>query len=398
MRSTYANTILLISICIFHSCKKVNDPKSETYQGVNIDGTSIILGGVSYGDKILESGICWSEYTDPTIKANKVAISKGEGSYSTVISGLTPGKTYHVRAYCASRLKLSYGEDMAFSTLSNASVTTSFPNQITQNSFACSGIVQSNGYTLISCGICWNTSPNPTINNFKNSDALVGGAFTSNISGLDSNSTYYYRAYAIFNLDTVYGNENTVKTYTSKVVDVDGNMYYTVTIGSQVWMASNLKVTHYRNGDPINLIGYASWPSNYSTGNYGNYNDNPANSVTLGCFYNGQALNDPRFVAPLGWHVPDVTEWNTLGMTLGGLSVAGNKLKSVEFGGSNSSSFNALAAGERSFDTDSYKDTLTYLYSSTPSYVYELSIFSSALTQVGSNFIIPGYSIRCIKD
>jgi uncharacterized protein (TIGR02145 family) len=89
------------------------------------------------------------------------------------------------------------------------------------------------------------------------------------------------------------------------VTDIDGNLYHTVTIGTQVWMVENLNVTHYRNGDPItNVTDNNQW-FNLTTEAYCDY-------TSYGKIYNSYAVQDSRNIAPTGWHVPSDAEWTTL--------------------------------------------------------------------------------------
>jgi len=100
-------------------------------------------------------------------------------------------------------------------------------------------------------------------------------------------------------------------------VDYDGNIYQTVIIGNQEWMAENLKVTHYRNGDAIpNVTDNGTWTST-SNGAYCVYNNTPANADTYGNLYNWYAVDDSRNIAPEGWHVPTDEEIKELEMALG---------------------------------------------------------------------------------
>jgi len=93
----------------------------------------------------------------------------------------------------------------------------------------------------------------------------------------------------------------------NSMADIDRNIYKTVTIGSQVWMAENLKVTHYRNGDQITSSKGLSWP-NTDEGARCELNDHPANIETFGKLYNGYAVMDSRKLAPEGWHIPSEQE------------------------------------------------------------------------------------------
>lgn len=99
-----------------------------------------------------------------------------------------------------------------------------------------------------------------------------------------------------------------------------------VTIGTQTWMDHNLQVTSYRNGDPIPQVTVAQLSST-TTGAWCYYNDDPATAPVYGKLYNWYAVHDPRGLAPLHWHVPSATEWNTLTNNLGGPNIAGGKLK-----------------------------------------------------------------------
>lgn len=142
------------------------------------------------------------------------------------------------------------------------------------------------------------------------------------------------------------------------LTDIDGNVYKTVTIGTQVWMAENLRTTTYRNGDHIpNITSGIAWGS-LKTGAYCNYNNDTVISAIYGRLYNWYTVNDSRNIAPTGWHVPTDTEWSILTSFLEGESVAGGKLKetgtshwwSPNFGATNESGFTALPGGIRSSD------------------------------------------------
>ena len=141
-------------------------------------------------------------------------------------------------------------------------------------------------------------------------------------------------------------------------VDIDSNIYPTVKIGDQWWMAENLKVTRYRNGDDIPIVTDDTEWENLTTGAYCNYNNNSDNADIYGRLYNWYAVNDSRNIAPLGWHVPSDGEWQTLIVYLGGESVAGGKLKetgtthwnSSNEGATNESGFTALPGGYRSIN------------------------------------------------
>ncbi len=114
------------------------------------------------------------------------------------------------------------------------------------------------------------------------------------------------------------------------VVDIDGNEYPTITIGNRVWMAANLKVTHYRNGESINYPGENNdlWASN-TLGAYAWYNNNIEWKNIYGGLYNFYAVTNEWGLCPDGWHVPNIEEWDLLATAVGGMEApGGNQLKS----------------------------------------------------------------------
>lgn len=204
------------------------------------------------------------------------------------------------------------------------------------------------------------------------------------------------------------------------LTDIDGNVYQTVAIGSQVWMKENLKVTHYRNSDPIlhvtdNTVWFGS-----ASGAYCNYDNNPDNVSTYGRHYNGFVLNDSRGIAPNGWHIPSDDEWLTLERQLGMSNnqsilngwrgtTEGGKLKAQGYwaspnaGATNTSGFTALPAGFRypngSFQSLSlYSGFWTSSLSGTEfAYARTLSSDTAAVYRAGYDKK-QGMSIRCVKD
>jgi uncharacterized protein (TIGR02145 family) len=102
------------------------------------------------------------------------------------------------------------------------------------------------------------------------------------------------------------------------VTDIDGNVYSTVTIGTQVWMKENLKATKYDNGDPIpNISDGTQWQA-LTEGAYCYYENSVSSANTYGLLYNWYAVNDSRNICPEGWHVPTTSDWNTLVSFAGG--------------------------------------------------------------------------------
>ncbi len=161
------------------------------------------------------------------------------------------------------------------------------------------------------------------------------------------------------------------KDNSGTVTDIDGNVYQTVKIGVQWWMAENLKVTHYRNGDAIpNITDNSEW-AGLSTGAYCEYNNDNGNVSIYGLLYNWYAVDDSRNIAPSGWHVPTDEEWKELEMYLGmSQSEAddtgwrgtdeGSKLKATSGwnnngNGCNKRGFTALPGGDRSYSNGTFR-------------------------------------------
>ncbi|MFA5972706.1 MAG: fibrobacter succinogenes major paralogous domain-containing protein [Lentimicrobiaceae bacterium] len=199
------------------------------------------------------------------------------------------------------------------------------------------------------------------------------------------------------------------------VKDIDGNVYKTISIGTQVWMAENLKVTRYRNGDSISKVADNSAWYKLTTGAYCNYSNSTDKGDIYGKLYNWHAVNDPRNLCPSGWHVPNDAEWEKLFEQLGGYQVIGGKMKEtginhwayINDGATNESGFTGLPGGMRYFD-GGFIDVgqSGYWWSSTdaPDY-YNLDAYYQFLSGAGDNNVgygtgskNNGISIRCLKD
>ena len=216
------------------------------------------------------------------------------------------------------------------------------------------------GNNYITYGVCYSSEiALPTINNCNQSKTTtLTGNYSIDVTDLAPNTTYHFRPYANYNAVTIYGPAVDIITLNASggtVTDIDGNLYYAVIIGSQCWMAENLKTTKYRNGDAIpNVTDNTTW-SALITGALCNYNNDANNMTTYGRLYNWYAVSDSRNIAPVGWHVPTDVELTTLTDYLGGLSIAGNKLKepgtthwaSPNTGAVNETGFTALPGGYR---------------------------------------------------
>ncbi|MCG8344260.1 MAG: fibrobacter succinogenes major paralogous domain-containing protein [Chlorobiales bacterium] len=182
-----------------------------------------------------------------------------------------------------------------------------------------------------------------------------------------------------------------------------------VKIGQQVWMAKTLDVTHYRNGDPILQVQDPNEWAMLTTGAWCYYENDSLNGTLYGKLYNWYAVNDPRGLAPEGWHIPDDEEWQTLVDKLGGDRAAASYLKSVEgwtppnVGANNSSGFTALPSGYRS-SGGSFRlaGTNAGWWTSGESGKYTawyremFSSYSAVYRNSGTK--TRGFAVRCVKD
>lgn len=193
------------------------------------------------------------------------------------------------------------------------------------------------------------------------------------------------------------------------VTDIDGNVYTTVRIGTQLWTVENLRTTRYKDGSAINTgLSDAAWGS-ATTGAFALYADNNTNNDLYGKLYNWHAVNTGK-LAPEGWHIPTRAEWDVLVNYLGGSSVAGGKMKSASvlwnapnLGATNSSGFTGLPAGWKGTSGNySLIGESAYWWASSErnaaqgDYLrVDDELAGSAINGATKQF---GYAVRCIKD
>jgi uncharacterized protein (TIGR02145 family) len=185
----------------------------------------------------------------------------------------------------------------------------------------------------------------------------------------------------------------------------------TTTIGNQVWMNKNLEVDHYRNGDPIIQAQSENQLTSMTTGGWCYYLFNSSNGPVYGKLYNWYAVNDPRGIAPLGYHIPTKTELYTLSQTLG--AGAGGLMKetgtahwtSPNTGATNASGFNALpgggctvASGFGGIGSEAAFWTLTPSSTVPAEAEFYLMSYDSAQLVGDIDFKTSFYSVRCVKD
>lgn len=284
---------------------------------------------------------------------------------------------------------------------------------ITQTTAYCGGNITSDGGAKITeRGLCWSNGNMPSVDDCRIVIETQEDEFTGTITGLSPFTTYWVRAYATNKQGTAYGEVkkfSTEKTPGPTVTDIDGNLYHSVTIGTQIWMLENLKVTHFRNGDSIPFVTSSiSWP--FAVPRVCVYNNDENYRAIYGCLYNWHAVNDSRGLAPQGWHIPSRTEWQILINYLGDF-MCGGKLKEAgtehwiygNYGATNESGFTALPGGGRTysgvFGGSGYGCNFwtSTAYIATGAYFRSIEYNSTQVMNYDGDKMY-GMSIRCIKD
>ncbi len=190
-------------------------PALTTIGATGITSNSAVSGGNITSDGgagVTQRGVCWSINQSPTIEDNSVNNGTGPGSFSTSLVNLNANTTYYVRAYAINGVGTAYGNQINFTTanisVSTPILATSSASGITNNSAISGGYISSDGGSDVTQrGVCWSTNQNPTIADNITNNGAGTGSFTSSLSSLYSNTTYYARAYATNVAGTAYGNQ-----------------------------------------------------------------------------------------------------------------------------------------------------------------------------------------------
>ncbi len=381
------------------------------------------------GGEITARGVCWNSSEHPDINDNKTTDGTGSGSFTSVLTGLEPDWGYYVRAYATNSAGTAYGNELYFGTDAiYATLETNDVTDITSYSATSGGYNIDPGDTPISAkGICYSLQENPRVDDdYVTNEGSGTDDFTSQMTGLVINTTYYVRAYATNGVGTAYGNQrsfttsnipapinfNTGLTY-GTVSDIDGNIYKTITIGTQTWMAENLKTTTLNDGTPIqNVTGDTEW-GDLTTPGFCIYDNEGLDYKDIyGCLYNWYAVNTNN-LCPAGWHVPSTDELTTLSTFLGGWDIAVDKLRETgnthwrppNEGATNESGFTALPGGNRSNPWYSFYNLgdLSNWWSideesSTYAYSLQITTFMTNSAGIASRYKRNGFSVRCMKD
>ncbi len=395
----------------------------KTAQG----GGTVSSGG---GCNITARGICWSTSSGPTVGDDHTTDGSSTGSFTSLLDDLTCNTTYYVRAYVTtSESGTSYGNEVSFQTdpcVVPSVTTAAVTNESASDAEGGGNVTDDGGASVFIRGVCWSTSAPPYYTDEATDDGTGTGSFSSSITGLNPNTTYYLRAYARNSVGTGYGSEVsfTTQSETATVTDKDGNVYQTVTIGSQTWMAENLRVTKYEDNSVIPLVESTSTWDAQSTSSraYCWYNNSTSYKGTYGGLYTwaaamkGAATSSAnpsgiQGVCPNGWHLPSDAEWIQLTTYLGGASIAGGMLKeegiahwdTPNTGATDDYGFKALPGGNRTYSGVFSGLGIGAIFwsttqqNSTNARVFGLN-YGTAEGYHYDDLKRAGFSVRCIKD
>ncbi len=217
----------------------------------------------------------------------------------------------------------------------------------------------------------------------------------------------------------------------SEIKDQDGNVYTSVTVGTQVWLVENLNTTKYKDGATIPLVtGDTEWGNLSTPGYCWVFNNQAAYGTIYGALYNWYAVNTGK-LCPAGWHVPTDAEWTTLenyliangfnyDETTTGNKIAKSMAGTTQWSSSNttgsigstdytskrnSSGFAALPGGFRQSSGSFpmvFGASEAYFWSSTENGAdyarARYLLFNYVDLRKGSHYKTSGFSVRCIKD
>ena len=405
-------------------------PTVTTGTASNITCSSATISGVvtnDNGSPVTDRGFYYYQGES----SQQISAGSGTGSFTCTVNYSNSGysETKTVRAYAINSAGISYGEFISFTTPSKPVVTSLTVSNITDNSVSCVGSVTSDGGSAVTeRGVYISTSPEFTtylLNGSHHPSGSGTGSFTVNLSSLTPLTTYYVRTYATNCAGTMYGVATSFTTTgvftcgTSTIHDYDGNVYNTVKIGSQCWMASNLRTKHYSDGVSI------SWGNNNtstSTAYYYYANGNSSNGH--GYLYNWKAAtrtsqsssSNPsgiQGVCPTGWHLPSKDEWIQLTdfVSDAGIYSCGNTRRKIGKALSaswasgdtctvsvNATGFNGTKDGYFYNGNFSHYNSTGYFWSSGGNSVFKLgstNYYAAVEDGFSNNY---GLSVRCVSD
>jgi uncharacterized protein (TIGR02145 family) len=399
-------------------------PESSVLTATDISGTGATLNGTVNPNSLSTAVTFQYGIADAFGNSIEAMQSPVTGSLpanvSVVLTGLIPETTYIFRVKAENAIGISVSSELTFTTSGHAPAAatmaalnigpTSASLQAKVNPNSLSTDISFEYGTTPDYGNTVSCSQSPLI-----SDTLEN--VSADITGLIPMEIYHFRIKAVNSVGTVYGEDLSFTTtpdgQAGTLMDIEGNIYNTIGIGKQLWMAENLKTSTLNNGSPLQaLITRDSFAYNLTLPSIYKYaNDpNPSESV-YGGLYNWYAVSSGK-LCPSGWHVPTHDEWLELANFLGGIDIAGGKLKeagsshwnSPNNGATDEAGFTALPGGIiPEFSTPIIgRGDIGYWWASAPQFPGTNETWFIHYTQKSINQDVSqdsgGNSVRCLKD
>jgi uncharacterized protein (TIGR02145 family) len=394
-------------------------PTATTSDATGVGQTSATFNGSVNGQG--DATTVTFDYGTTTSYGSSVAASPGSVTGSSAVTAspsLSGNTTYHFRVKAVNDGGTTYGLDKSFTTWPNTP-TTSAASSILCTSVHLAGTVNApsvSNSVIFEYGTT--TGYGQTKTATPSSVTGTNVAVAADLTGLTIGTLYHFRLKTNNSTGSSYSADRTFTTLTT-VSDGESNVYSVVKIGTQLWMKDNLASTKFNDGTSItNITVNESWALPVGIPMYCWY-DNSSSSykATYGALYNWLVVdagsNGGKNVCPTGWHVPSLTEFTTLTTYLGGLPVAGGKMKEAGIshwftpntGADNSSLFTARPGGWRNDSNGTFSNMTYYAYfwTTTPNttsfaYTIYLSYNAANAYSYSSYSVRKGHSIRCIKD
>lgn len=258
--------MLILTGCTKETSDVRLDPQLGTNKVFDITSGSAVVSGfvVSEGEGFTEKGVCYDKNANPTIEKSKVVYNPQSKTavYNVTLTDLDFATKYYARAYATGTAGTVYGEELSFTTLPVlATVTTVEATDVEGTTAVSGGEVSADGGSAVTAyGVCYGTSPNPTISDQKTQDGSGLGEFVSELSGMRGLTVYYARAYATNAAGTAYGNEITFTTLVSvREWYVPGDYVkasYPPDSGMDDWSPGSSPMVKSNEDNPNNVEGY----------------------------------------------------------------------------------------------------------------------------------------------